>query len=50
MTATGSGWFSTGDEEGYKGLMSDPEVPAIFQEAGLEGRPETAELVAQHDA
>jgi hypothetical protein len=38
------------DEEGYKELMSDPEVPAIFQEAGLEGRPEKAELVREHDA
>jgi hypothetical protein len=30
--------------------MSDPEVPAIFQEAGLEGPPESAELVREHDA
>jgi hypothetical protein len=38
------------DDEGYKGLMSDPDVPAIFQEAGLQGRPENAELVREHDA
>jgi hypothetical protein len=38
------------DEEGYKNLMSDPEVPAIFQEAGLQGRPEMAELAGEHDA
>ncbi len=38
------------DEEGYGNLMSDPEVPAIFQEAGLKGRPEKAELVGEHDA
>jgi hypothetical protein len=38
------------DEEGYKGLLSDPEMPAIFQEAGLEGRPETAQLAREHDA
>jgi hypothetical protein len=38
------------DEEGYKNLLSDPEMPAIFQEAGLEGRPQTAELVRQHEA
>jgi hypothetical protein len=31
------------DEEGYNGLMSDPDMPAIFQEAGLEGRPQSAE-------
>lgn len=38
------------DEEGYKKLLSDPEVPAIFQEAGLQGKPEMAELIRQHDA
>ena len=38
------------DEEGYKTFFSDPEVPAIFQEAGLQGRPEMAELARQHDA
>jgi hypothetical protein len=37
------------DEEGYKKLLSDPEMPAIFQEAGLMGRPETAEPVGQTD-
>lgn len=38
------------DLEGYKKLLSDPDMPAIFQEAGLQGRPETAELVGEHDA
>ena len=38
------------DEEGYKNLLSDPEMPAIFQEAGIQGRPEPAELVRQQDA
>jgi len=38
------------DEEGYNNLLSDPEVPAIFQEAGLQGRPQAAELARQHDA
>jgi hypothetical protein len=38
------------DEEGWKSLISDTEVPAIFQEAGVEGRPQAAELVRQHDA
>jgi hypothetical protein len=37
------------DEEGYKKLMSDPDVPAIFQEAGLKGRPEMAEPAGNHD-
>jgi hypothetical protein len=38
------------DEEGYNELMSDPEVAAIFREAGLEGRPESTELVREHYA
>ncbi len=38
------------DDEGYDNLMSDPELPAIFQEAGLQGRPEKAELAAEHEA
>ena len=38
------------DAEGYGKLMSDPDVPAIFQEAGLQGRPEKAELAGEHDA
>jgi hypothetical protein len=38
------------DDEGYGNLLSDPEMPAIFQEAGLQGRPEKAELVRESDA
>jgi hypothetical protein len=38
------------DDEGYEKLMSDPEMPAIFQEAGLQGRPEKAELAREHEA
>jgi hypothetical protein len=38
------------DEEGYENLMSDPEMPAIFQEAGLQGRPQAAELAREQDA
>ena len=38
------------DAEGYKNLLSDPEMPAIFQEAGLQGKPETAEFVRDHGA
>jgi hypothetical protein len=38
------------DEEGYKNFLSDPEVPAIFEEGGLQGRPEVAELAREHDA
>ena len=38
------------DAEGWKNFISDPEVPAIFQEAGIEGRPQAAELGGQYDA
>jgi hypothetical protein len=38
------------DEEGYKNFVSDPEVPAIFEEGGLQGRPEMAESAGEHDA
>jgi quinol monooxygenase YgiN len=38
------------DEEGFQSFLSDPEVPAIFEEGGLQGRPEVAELAHEHDA
>ncbi len=38
------------DEEGYKNFLSDPDMAAIFQEAGLRGTPEMAELVREFDA
>ena len=38
------------DEEGFEQFLSDPDVPAIFQEAGLKGRPENAEHAREHDA
>lgn len=37
------------DEESYGKLLADPDMPAIFQEAGLQGRPETAELLREVD-
>jgi heme-degrading monooxygenase HmoA len=37
------------DEEGYKNFLSDPEVPAIFQEGGLRDRPEMAKRAREHD-
>jgi len=37
------------DEEGWQNFLSDPEVPSIFQEAGLQGRPQAAEFGGQHD-
>ncbi len=36
--------------EGWQGFVSDPEVPAILQEAGHIGKPQAAELVGQYDA
>jgi hypothetical protein len=38
------------DEEGWQNFVSDPEVPAILQEAGHKSRPQAAELVGQYDA
>jgi hypothetical protein len=38
------------DEEGWQNFISDPDVPAIFQEGGLQGRPQAAELAREHDA
>jgi hypothetical protein len=38
------------DEEGFRSFVSDPDVPAIFQEGGVQGRPELAELVHEHDS
>ena len=32
------------DEEGWQSFISDPEVAAIFQEGGLQSRPQAAEL------
>jgi hypothetical protein len=31
------------DQEAYGALMSDPDMPPIFQDAGLQGRPQAAE-------
>jgi hypothetical protein len=38
------------DEESYQGLLSDPDMPAIFQEAGLQAPPQTAELGGEYEA
>ena len=38
------------NEEGWQSFVSDPEVPAILQEAGHVGRPQAAELVGQYNA
>jgi len=38
------------EPEGYEALMSDPEMPAIFQEAGLLGRPQAATPAGQTDS
>jgi hypothetical protein len=36
--------------EGWQSFVSDPEVPAILQEAGHKGKPQAAELVGEYDA
>jgi hypothetical protein len=39
------------DAEGWQNFVSDPDVPAIFQEAGFtDGPPKAAEFVRLHDA
>ena len=38
------------DAEGWKNFVSDPEVPAILQEAGHKGKPQAAMLVGRFEA
>ena len=38
------------DAEGWKSFVSDPEVPAILQEAGHKGKPQAAMLVGRFEA
>lgn len=38
------------DAEGWKNFVSDPEVPAILQEAGHVGKPQAALLKGRYDA
>jgi hypothetical protein len=38
------------DAAGWQNFVSDPEVPAIMQEAGHRGRPQAAEIGGQYDA
>ena len=39
------------DQAGWQSFVSDPEVPAIFQEAGFTQRPpESAESLREHEA
>ena len=38
------------DEQGFKSFVSDPDVPAILQEAGHKGRPQAATLAGKYSA
>ena len=38
------------DLEGWRNFASDPEVPAIMQEAGHKGKPQAAEVGGQYDS
>ncbi len=38
------------DVEGWERFTSDPETPAIFQEAGLQGPPVKAETVGEYES
>ncbi len=37
------------DDDGYQRLMSDPDMPEIFQAAGLQGRPQAADPAGETD-
>jgi len=37
------------DVEGWQSFASDPDVPAIMQEAGHKGRPQVLELTGTYD-
>ena len=51
MRATGFGRFSSWDQAGWQSFVLDPEVPAIFQEAGFtQGPPKSAEFLREHEA
>ena len=38
------------DDEGFSNLLSDPDMPAIFAEGGLQGPPQAAASAGEHDA
>jgi len=38
------------DEEGFQSFLSDPEVPAIIQEAGHKSKPQPAATGGQYEA
>lgn len=38
------------DDEGFGSFLSDPDLPAIFEEGGLQGRPQKADLARELDA
>jgi len=38
------------DAEGWQSFVSDPEVPAILQQAGHKGKPQGAEFGGKYDA
>lgn len=38
------------DREGWESFLADPDVPAIFQAAGLNGKPEALELAGELDS
>ena len=38
------------DEDGFRSFMSDPDMPAIFEEGGLQERPQLVGLARTHDS
>jgi len=38
------------DDDGWQSFVSDPDVPTIFQAAGMDGPPKAAEHMRSHGA
>ena len=38
------------DDASYEALLNDPEMPPLFQEAGLRGKPEHVEMIREIEA
>jgi len=38
------------DQDGWQQFVSDPDVPAILQEAGHKGKPQAAELSGRYES
>jgi hypothetical protein len=48
-TITGCGWFSTGTRKAFGTSCPNPQMVAVFEEGGMQGKPQAAEFVREHD-